>query len=186
MGPTSRPGLLGRPLLQRLGVREAAVGLAVPDPLLVIGYDENAPSSGISATSPSSVRKVESSSCAPANGARNSHHATTAQRPIRRSRWEYAPRQSHHWGPSESGPKTRTPSPAPRRPASGRGWRATGRAPEAACKSDQQKVVEPITHRPEHDKEVLTEEGLGLMLSRSVSAADAAHRRPDQRTDCRV
>src|SRR5271166_3494906 len=110
MGPTSRPGLLGRPLLQRLGVREAAVGLAVPDPLLVIGYDENAPSSGISATSPSSVRKVESSSCAPANGARNSHHATTAQRPIRRSRWEYAPRQSHHWGPSASGPKTRTAS----------------------------------------------------------------------------
>ena len=44
----------------------------------------------------------------------------------------------------------------------------------------------PITHRPENDKEVLTEEGLGLMLSRSVCAADAAHRRPDQRTDCRV
>src|SRR5271166_4664376 len=93
--------------------------------------------------------------------------------------------------PPQAVPRPGPLPPAPRRPASGRGWRATGRAPEAAYKSDQQKspisqVLEPITHRPENDKEVLTEEGLGLMLSRSVSAADAAHRRPDQRTDCRV
>ena len=59
--------------------------------------------------------------------------------------------------------------------------------PEAACKSDQQQcpisqVLEPIAHRPDNDEEVLTEEWLGLMLSRSVSAANAAHRRPDQRT----
>ncbi len=59
--------------------------------------------------------------------------------------------------------------------------------PEAACKSDQKQspisqVLAPVTSRPENDKEVLTEEGLGLMLSRSVSTADAAHCRPDQRT----
>ncbi len=70
--------MVGHPLLQRLGVREAAVGLTVPDPLPLIGYDGNAASSGTSATSPSSVRKVESSPCAPANGARNSHHVTSA------------------------------------------------------------------------------------------------------------
>ena len=63
--------------------------------------------------------------------------------------------------------------------------------PEAACKSDQKQspisqVLEPVTRRPENDKEVLTEEGLGLMLSRSVSTADAAHCRPDQRTGRRV
>ena len=48
------------------------------------------------------------------------------------------------------------------------------------------QVLEPVAHRRHNDKEVLTEEGLGLMLSRSVSAADAAHRRPDQRTGRRV
>jgi hypothetical protein len=39
---------LGHPLLQRLGLREAAVGLTVPDPLPVIAYDENAANSGTS------------------------------------------------------------------------------------------------------------------------------------------
>ena len=65
------------------------------------------------------------------------------------------------------------------------------RTPEPACKSDQQQspisqVLEPITHRPEHDEEVLMEEGSGLMLSRAVSTADAAHRRPNQRTGGQV
>ena len=41
-------------------------------------------------------------------------------------------------------------------------------------------------HRPENGEEVLTEKRLSLMLSRSVSTANAAHRRPDQRTDGRV
>src|SRR5271165_2207112 len=187
MGPTSRPGWLGRPLLQRLGVREAAVGLTVPDPLPVIGYDENAASSGTSATSPSSVRKVESSSCVPANGARNSHHVTTLSAPYAAPAGNTPLAKAIIGVPPQAVPRPGPLPPAPRRPASGRGWRATGRPPEAATKSDQQnspisQVLEPITQRPENDKEVLTEEGLGLMLSRSVSAADAAHRRPDQRT----
>ncbi len=63
--------------------------------------------------------------------------------------------------------------------------------PEAACKPDQEQspipqVLEPIAHRPENGKKVLTEQRLGLTLSRSVSASDAAHRRPDQRTRDRV
>ena len=63
--------------------------------------------------------------------------------------------------------------------------------PKAACKSDQQQgpipeVLEPITHRPENGEEVLTEEGLGMMLSGPVSAANSTHRRPDQRPGGRV
>lgn len=192
MGPTSRPGGLGRPLLQRLGVREAAVGLTVPDPLPVIGYDENAASSGTSATSPSSVRKVESSSCVPANGARNSHHVTTLSAPYAAPAGNTPLAKAISLGSLRK--RSQDPDPFnPRRagqlPVEGGERQAALRRPPG--KSDQQKspisqVLEPITHRPENDKEVLTEEGLGLMLSRSVSAADAAHRRPDQRTDCRV
>jgi hypothetical protein len=188
MEPTSRPGWGARRSSSwRPGSRRRPCG---PDPLLVIGYDEAAASSGTSATCQARSGRLRAApACQPTGPATVIMSQRSA--PHTRSRWEYTPRQSHHLGPSASGPKTRTPSPAPRRPASGRGWRATGRAPEPACKSDQQKspisqALEPITHRPENDKEILTEEGLGLMLSLSVNAAAAAHRRPDQRTDCRV
>src|SRR5271165_2771004 len=191
MGPTSRPGWLGRPLLQRLGVREAAVGLTVPDPLPVIGYDENAATSGTSATSPSSVRKVESSSCVPANGARNSHHVTTLSAPYAAPAGNTPLGKAIIGVPPQAVPRLGPLPPAQRRPASGRGWRATAalRRPPAnpisrRARSRRSLSRSPIA--PRTTKEVLTEEGLGLMLSRSVSAADAAHRRPDQRTDCRV
>jgi hypothetical protein len=55
--------------------------------------------------------------------------------------------------------------------------------PEAAGKPEQQErlvpqVLEPITHRPENDKDVLTEEGLGLMLSRSEALQSLRVRGP--------
>jgi hypothetical protein len=64
-------------------------------------------------------------------------------------------------------------------------------ASEAASKSDQQQspiaeVFEPITRPCGTDKEVLTEERLGLPLRCSRRTANAAHRRPDQRTSRRV
>src|SRR5271157_5207139 len=191
MGPTSRPGWLGRPLLQRLGVREAAVGLTVPDPLPAIGYDETPPVPGPAPPRQARSGRLRAAPACQPTGPATSHSVTTLSAPYAPPAGNTPLAKAIIGVPPQAVPRLGPLPPAPRRPASGRGWRATGRAPEAACKSDQQKspisqVLEPITHRPENDKEVLTEEGLGLMLSRSVSAADAAHRRPDQRTDCRV
>ncbi len=63
--------------------------------------------------------------------------------------------------------------------------------PEAPCEPDQKQspipeVLDPVAHRPENDEKVLTEKRPGLTLSRPVSAANAAHGRPDQRTGRRV
>jgi len=180
---------LGARCFSVFGVREAAVGLTVPDPLPVIGYDENAASSGTSATSPSSVRKVESSSCVQ-QLARNSPRVTTLSAPyaapagntplakaiigsLRKRSQDPNPFRTRRAGqlPVEGGEQQPRPE-ADRNPI-----RRRARSRRSLSRS-------PI--RPENNKEVLTEEGLGLMLSRSASAADAAHRRPDQRTDCRV
>ena len=54
--------------------------------------------------------------------------------------------------------------------------------PEAAGKPEQQErsvppVLEPVTHSGKNDEQVLTEEGLGLTLSRSAFSSDAAHDR---------
>jgi hypothetical protein len=57
-------------------------------------------------------------------------------------------------------------------------------ASEAAGKSDQQQspiseVLEPITHRPENDKQVLTEKRGRLTLCCPVFTPHTPHGRPD-------
>ena len=69
--PTAKPSLVrisSADILTIDGQIRKTFHILIPRWHLTIGYDEYAASSGISPILPSSVRKVESSSCAPANG----------------------------------------------------------------------------------------------------------------------
>ena len=168
--------MVGHPLLQRLGVREAAVGLTVPDPLPVIGYDGNAASSGTSATSLSSVRKVESSPCAPANGAHNSHHVTTLSAPYAAPAGNTPFAKAIIGVPPQAAPRPGPLPPALRRTASSRGWRATVRAP---AQGPDRRVIgaEPMFDRDrQSEPEPAPSRGSWRRLAIAVAASAATIR----------